>query len=339
MNLNLGGKVSEHELPWQVTPSRLIRFAIEQSSKNTDFDKQISYLILDVGVETIFKVFLKQHGYKELKKAQSQKDGRELSFHDIIALVKLVAGEKLQNIKVEYANHYHEKRNEIYHQGVSFPPLQDDLDGYLELAKTLLKVLLDVDIDKWREQEKNSDVQHPYYPPYELSSLFGTLQDTVGSNIDSLQFYSSLLVEYLYPQIATRKFAAQLRYIRIDTGPDDESYSPSLRADMVKQRIDAFNKITGWEFSDQDKEDYEFVEYIIDNPNQLHVWLAFQEIGGDDWVEDWKKYKSVVDLLHRKTEDKRYEEVLDWTYKKAEIIFKWVKERITDIDLNGPAKP
>ena len=39
-------------------------------------------------------------------------------------------------------------------------------------------------------------------------------------------------------------------------------------------RSDAFNQITGWEFTE---DDYEFIESIIDKPEQLHVWLAFED--------------------------------------------------------------
>jgi len=208
--------------------------------------------------------------------------------------------------------------------------LSAQLRKYADLAKTLLKVLLNVDIDKSQEQKIIQTSQFPFLHPISLAGI--------QKNIVSLESNSSLVVEHLHPQIATRKIEAQLRYIRIDTGPDDESYLPSVRAEFVRQRIEAFNKITGLEFTEDDEADYEFVEYIIDVPEQLHVWLALQEISKDDWYNDWEKYKSAVNfLVHEqskdgKAEDKRYEEIYEWTYGKANIVCEWVWAHIPNVE-------
>jgi len=321
--------MSIYEKPWQSIPSRLISHAIEHTKKNTDFDKIMAYLIIDVGVETIFKVFLEQDGFSEFKKANrnAQKDGRELSFHDITETIKLVASQRLQNVKIDESTYFHDKRNKLYHQGAGFSPMQEDLDGYLNLAKRLLQVLIGVDVDKPQEEEL---VQTNH-------SRFSL--DGIQNNIISLQSNSSIMVEHLYPQIATRKIEAQLRYIRNDTGPDDESYPPSVRAELSQQRIDAVNKIIGREFIE---DDYEFVEYIIDNPERLHVWLAFQEINKDSWSKDWGQYQSAVYFVEHKqvgdskVDDKRYEEIYKWTHEKANIIYQWVNDHIPHVGLVGP---
>jgi hypothetical protein len=133
--------MAEFDRPWQVTASKLISHAKEHAKKNTDFDKQMAYLLVDVGVETLFKAYLTQHAYKEYQN-ELRKKSRELNFHDLNLLVMNNTGEALQGIKVDEADYFHNKRNQIYHQGDGVAPTMENLDRYLELAQKLLSVLL-----------------------------------------------------------------------------------------------------------------------------------------------------------------------------------------------------
>jgi hypothetical protein len=300
--------------PWQAMPSQIISLSLIHAKKNTDFDHQLAFLLLDVGVESALKTYL----------INKKQDVEKIGFPDLLNRVgDEISKEKLQ-IPLDEIEYFHKIRNKLYHQGDGIKPTGENLEKYAELAKILLKVLLDIDVSK--EQES---IQ-PNVPLFSLSRI--------QKNIMSLQSNSSFVVEYLYPQIATRKSEAQLRYIRTNTGPDDESDQPSVRAEFVQRRIDAFNEITGWEFTE---DDYEFIEYMIDNPEQLHVWLAFQELG-DGWHEDWKKYQDAVYFLRREqnkvniAEDKKYEEVYKWTHEKAHIVCQWLKSRIPDIEPKEP---
>ena len=44
--------------PWQAMPSRIISLALEHAQQNTDFDHQLAFLLLDVGVESALKTYL-----------------------------------------------------------------------------------------------------------------------------------------------------------------------------------------------------------------------------------------------------------------------------------------
>ena len=48
----------DFEYPWQITPTKLIEFGIELLGKTDAFEKQVGFLLVDVGVETLFKVYL-----------------------------------------------------------------------------------------------------------------------------------------------------------------------------------------------------------------------------------------------------------------------------------------
>jgi hypothetical protein len=322
----LEAKLNTQKKPWQVAPSEFVEHAIEHANRNNDFDKQMAFLVLDIGVENTLKTYLDKYEHKEFERIKKEA-AKEVSFFAIVTAVKELASGKIPEFDSDKILGFHEQRNDLYHNKTRLNPPDDDLKNYINIAKTMLKALLDVDVDKLQEQGL-AQTNHSSF-----------LVSGIRKNIISLQSNSSIIVEHLYPPIATRTFAAQLKHIRVATGPDDMSYLPSVRAEFSQQRIDAFNKITGWEFTE---DNHEFVEYIIDNPQRLHVWLVLQEINSNDWSKMWEKYQEAIYFLEHeqvrdnKTEDKKGKEIYEWTHEKADIVCQWIKARIPDVDLEYP---
>ncbi len=317
---------------WQITPSDFIAHAIEHANKNTDFDKQMAFLLLDIGVENALKTFLKKEHYREFEKLKKE-SAKEISFFAIVTAVKRLTSEKMPEFDPERILGFHEQRNDLYHNENRLNPPDDDLRSYIEIAKKILKVLLDIDIDKLQDKLQKDADKSQEQPLDKTNHSKTSLIKRIEKSIASLQYNSSLIVEHIYPQIATRKVESQLRYIRNETGPDDESCPPLVRVEFRQQRIDAFNKITGWNFSydEYDMNDYEFVEYIIDNPEQLYVWLAFQEISNNDWSEGWEEYKKIISFS-KYEESKRYK----WIHEKAKIVYQWIKTHIPNVEPIDP---
>ena len=46
------------EKPWQAMPARVIELGIKHAGKESDFDHQVGFLLLDIGVEAALKIFL-----------------------------------------------------------------------------------------------------------------------------------------------------------------------------------------------------------------------------------------------------------------------------------------
>ena len=44
--------------PWQSGPTELISLAIHHLRNNSDFDRRIAFLLLDIGIETLLKTYL-----------------------------------------------------------------------------------------------------------------------------------------------------------------------------------------------------------------------------------------------------------------------------------------
>lgn len=327
--------------PWQIAPSDFIAHAIEHANKSTDFDKQMAFLVLDIGVETAIKTYIEKDKKREFKtyikkmKNKGDENGKievneddlnKVSFFTILTALKEFVGNRIPEFDPDIVNSYHKQRNDLYHNETRLNPPDEDLRSYIEIAKKILKALLDIDIDKQQEIEKAkaSESDQSYYSA-----------ERILQNIQSLQSNSTIMVEHLYPQIGSRKFEAQLRNIRTITGPNDESYSPLQQAGIRQTRIEEFNKLTKWEFEydESDLKDYEFVEYIIDHPEDFCVWVAFQEMNEENWQEDWKKYLKII-KFHSHNES---EEIFKWTHEKAISVIKWVELNMKDITLIGPA--
>jgi hypothetical protein len=135
--------------PWQVGPTELIEFALEQMHKGSDFDRRLSFLILDVGVETLFKTYLTlPDSFTQFQTSRSDRhkavDG---NFHELIRGVQSANPKKAAGINFAYIEHYHNLRNTLYHQGnqVTAVPMHQ-LEGYAKIAVNLLREYLDVNL-------------------------------------------------------------------------------------------------------------------------------------------------------------------------------------------------
>jgi hypothetical protein len=135
--------------PWQAGPTELIEFALERMHKGSDFDRRLAFLILDVGVETLFKTYLTlPDGVTQFQIKRSERyEAVDGNFHDLLRGVQNASPKKASSLNFAYVEHYHNLRNTLYHQGnqVTAVPM-NQLQGYAKLAVELLQAYLDVDL-------------------------------------------------------------------------------------------------------------------------------------------------------------------------------------------------
>ncbi len=137
--------------PWDIGPTELIKFALERMHGGSDFDKRLSFLVLDIGVETLFKTFLiipdtTSHAKTSFTKRRDIVAG---SFHDLINGIHDAVPERVKSINLEHVQYYHDIRNTLYHQGYTVAAVRiDQLREYAILAVELLRELLGVDLSE-----------------------------------------------------------------------------------------------------------------------------------------------------------------------------------------------
>ena len=135
--------------PWQVGPTELIEFALERMHLGSDVDRRLAFLILDVGVETLFKTYLTLPS--SIMKLQLTRNERDTAikgnFHDLLQEIQKSNPEKAAKFNFAHIQHYHKLRNTLYHEGnqVTAVPLHQ-LEGYAKLAVHLLREYLGVNL-------------------------------------------------------------------------------------------------------------------------------------------------------------------------------------------------
>jgi len=137
--------------PWQVGPTELIEFALERMHEGSDFDRRLAFLILDVGVETLFKTYLTlPDGVTQFQIKRGERyEAVDGNFHELLRGVQNANPKKASAVNFAYIEHYHNLRNTLYHQGnqVTAVPMHQ-LEGYTRLAVNILKIYLEVDLSK-----------------------------------------------------------------------------------------------------------------------------------------------------------------------------------------------
>lgn len=137
--------------PWQVGPTELIEFALERMHKAGDFDRRLAFLILDVGVETLFKTYLTlpESVTKFYSKRGERLEAAEGNFHELLRGVQNANPKKAEGINFSYIEYYHNLRNTLYHQGnqVTAVPIHQ-VEGYAKLAVDVLREYLEIDFSE-----------------------------------------------------------------------------------------------------------------------------------------------------------------------------------------------
>jgi hypothetical protein len=164
--------------PWDIGPTELIQFALDKIHGGTDCDKRLAFLVLDVGVETLFKTFLTipenySHAQTSAAKRREAVNG---NFHDLIRGVWEAIPERTKRFNIEHIQYYHGVRNTLYHQGNTVAAVRmDQLSAYAEMAVDLLRELLGVDL---------SEKLAPPEPVYNPRPVITTGPDPVVDSVE-----------------------------------------------------------------------------------------------------------------------------------------------------------
>jgi hypothetical protein len=206
------------EHPWQAGPVELIRYAIFHANKRTDFDQRISFLLLDIGIETLFKTFLQlpeditgtKIGYGKRKEAS------EGNFHDVVSGVKAAGQHLLDGIDLNHVLFYHDLRNKLYHQGNGITIPTEKVEAYVKISVELLNRLLKVDVadDVFRPQLERANA-------LEIESLIDEINDlkvTLQKQRKELEKTILYVAENIDPTLALPSFARLLSEWQVEVG-------------------------------------------------------------------------------------------------------------------------
>jgi len=284
--------MKNYKKAWYILPTKLIEIGIQNSKKDDDFDRHLSFLLLDVGVENALKAFLEEGVEK-------------IGFSELIKKVNTILIErKTQGLDLNEVMKFHKIRNKLYHEGNGITPTKEHVKEYGILAENLLKVLLDIEINNTENDDKYDEV--------------------LQINLNALRFNSAIIVEHLYPNLATRKILGQIRYIDKTIGlPNGIDVPLSAANEWQEQRIEEFNKLTGLRFTEDNAP---LLNDFFIYPENFHVWLALKEVS-DDWEKDWGKYIN-INTSRKSFSEEQYKISL----RLSDLFSNWIKENIDGVE-------
>lgn len=277
-------------------PTKVIELGLHHSKNNSDFDRQVAFLLLDIGVESALKVFLMN---------KKDDDIEYIKFPDLLKRIKDNLDKMdVQEVDLDQVKYFHGLRNKLYHQGDGVTPTKENLEKYGELAKVLLKVLLDIDITKIAP-----DSDGRILVQWNGREFNRTVEDINTELLERLEYFQescATLSEQLLPKFTTRKFALELKNIwtKNQYGGGKENWGDSIngseaeaaemrmgiakeRLRLSEERLRLFCEVTEKSF-----EDYEFADLVLENVNHLFVMIVLQKLS-ENVEDDWEKYKNV----------------------------------------------
>jgi len=262
----------EFDHPWQTTPTRLIQFGLEFLEEYTKYhDKLVAFLLIDVGIESLFKIYLSLD--KEVTKSKVSYEKRQKaikgSFYLLVETVKESTADQIDNDIFEEVKYYHKIRNKLYHQGDGVLPSKINLRKYGEISKNLLKELLNVDLFPSGEfgdnlEEINEQMAQTMYA------------GQVAENLNKLRHDLSGIVGCLRPEWVKRSFVDQVHSIW-EEFPDDIDDDPRVWELNNLKRDPKFNKLLNREI-----EDSWFIKESVHDIHFLYLALVLQQIGKID---------------------------------------------------------
>ena len=325
-------KESSIEHPWQKTPTQLIQFAERLMDEESDFENQLAFLILDVGVETMFITYLSlpedvtgaviPHWEREKKMSQG-------SFYVLLKGVEEAAGQSLDDIDLNKVLYFHNIRNKLYHLGDGIVPTDENLNSYLTLAKDLLDRLLSVDLNP-QPVNKSSDLEENFM--LKFSEEWEKKQDiedsvkNVKESLAELKIDLAIAVNKTRPEWTRRSVQNKLKHIWNEY-PDEEDAPLDHRMENQKNRKRLFNELLNTKM-----EAIAFMDKIINDITYLFIGHVSSDMRGD-MNDDLREYSNAQiffrnRMYERENKLDHYERIMS----DSEEIITWVESYQKEIE-------
>ena len=195
--------------PWQSGPTELFKFALETFRQPDEINRRISFLLFDIGVETLFKTYLmlSEEVTKTPMPYAERKKYANGQFHDLLKGIRLASHTKINEIDLYHVEFYHNIRNNLYHQGNGITVRQDHVNGYATTATSLLKQLLEVDLTSFIEVE--SLIKHESLN----TDILINMRKEFIQGINRLRDLVRLFIEKIEPRLIYPSTVAKLNEI------------------------------------------------------------------------------------------------------------------------------
>ncbi|MBI4672025.1 MAG: hypothetical protein HY741_10225 [Chloroflexi bacterium] len=229
-----------NQRPWQKGATELISHALLHLHKNSEFDQRIAFLLLDVGVETVFKTFLtlgEKIGGPKIDWEGGKKAVDKWDFPILCDAIARVASDQIHGIDLQDVRYFHSHRNKLYHEedGITIRP--SNVKEYASLAVELLKRLLDVDLS---EELRAPEIEAKRVAEIEAKSMeeeraYQNRIQTLRDALEKIYRAATLAIERVYPPLALPSFQQSYNEVLEYAKEHSDLDSDSLPLDLQKK--------------------------------------------------------------------------------------------------------
>lgn len=210
-------QASPSGLSWQNAPTDLLRAAIDHLHRETNQDNLIAFLLLDVGVELLFKTFMTLHTPESNFAVQYEKEEAAVQrrYHNLIERVEKAAAGSLDGFNMKDVMCFHGLRNKLYHQGDTVAVTSKTAHQYAVLALKLLKALLDVDLHKelWKHEDEKALESKREWEKLKKKREIDSLRKMMATETMTLEKEIELAIEKIEHRLLLPNFSKEFRSI------------------------------------------------------------------------------------------------------------------------------
>jgi len=256
--------------PWQTTPIKLITYAKEHAKKDSSFDHQIAFLLLDVGIEMLFKVYLDNDTDTNLSFGERQKAIKG-TFHKLVNGIEQATKDKTSADDLRKVRYFHKIRNKLYHEGDGVSVTTENLEEYCKLAERVLHILFNIEETNQNDLDDFQNHMEEIGTELQISAYVKEVEES----LTELRIDSAIAIYIIRPDWSKRSTIDRFKAIW-EIYPDDDNEYLNLRVENQSRRIEEFSKITGvdlpvdWDW---------FVIQSIKDPFILQLYRIAQEKG------------------------------------------------------------
>lgn len=131
--------------PWLSGCYELLEHGIEHFLNDTEFDRRLSMISIDNALELAVKTYISRN-LRVLNIKRKDYDNIKRDFSKLLSFILKIAPLKINEQELSSIEHYHELRNNLYHEGIGMSVNKEIVKSYSEEVISLISKLYEVDL-------------------------------------------------------------------------------------------------------------------------------------------------------------------------------------------------
>ena len=303
------------EFPWQSLPTNLIAYGCHHCIKEGEFEQQVGFLLLDVGVETTLNTLrtlpdnvsrVRSIEKKLVRPAKEEKESEfqlkitdvinleKTTFHFLVSIGQELVTDGMNDDDWRKLEYYHSIRNKLYHQGVGVTTTRANASDYVDLAIKLLQAAIGVELkpDSWMEMDPPVR-KDGFQTDAGLFYSFDFMVKLISDALDKLANELGMITEVLRPKYTSLKFLVSIKHIREDLlGLEYRANDIETMAAIRADRKQALNDQLGVSL-----DDFEMIDQIIEDPRYLWFHVGLKKLCGKKFDQEFDEYLSARSFI------------------------------------------